>query len=140
MQLLTNTEELTYVRNRGFEPLMLFDVLTIDIDLRRSELRELFPKYSVENNNKFYRWFWENYPKTRRCEECGKELFNYYSWHVSHIVSRGSRPDLIAYDPINVNLLCYIHHQQWEDATKRPKMKIYRSNQSRIEKLSIIYP
>ena len=122
------------VRSRGFEPLMLFDTFSLSPNFRKEVIMDLFPRYSVQNNNRFYRWYWDNHKEPRICEETGQFLQNYWSGHVSHILPRGGYPQF-AYDPININLLSFGAHQNWGDPSKKRNMKIWESNQLRIDTL-----
>ena len=79
----------------------------------------------------YYRKAWDNSPKV--CEECGVVLKGYSATFVSHILARGSHPEL-ALHPLNHNILCYEHHHQWE-FSDRTKMKIFNKNQLTINKL-----
>lgn len=130
-QEVTTREEVDYIRERGHEPLMLWEVFDLPRSFRRELIEELFPHYSVKNNLRFYRWYWDNYPGERRCEECGVELLEYAAIHVSHILSRGNTAQY-AYDPMNCNLLCGRDHTRWGCPIERKSMNIYHANQVRI--------
>lgn len=68
------------------------------------------------------------------CEECGKELGDTPTgFCVSHIISKGARPDLY-FDKRNINILCPDHHRQWEFGI-RENMRIFARNQLTITEL-----
>lgn len=130
---LTERWEYDAAKSRGFEPLLFHSEFDVDFDLRMEIQRELFPEYSRENNAKFYRWVWDNWPTERKCEETGHPLYDYSPVFISHILSRGANPEK-AYDGRNVNLLSPAAHRQWESA-QRDQMRIYYSNQVRIDQM-----
>lgn len=102
------------------------------VSLRKEIQRELFGKgHTPEENEKFYRFCWKVYPHI--CQECMKPLHEYSAVYVSHILTRGANPEL-AHDPRNVNILCFRCHSVWENG-RRENMRIYLSNQSKIEHL-----
>ena len=117
--------------SRGFEPL-IDRRFELDTALRIQIQRKLFGKgHTPEENEKFYRWCWAHNPHI--CEETRKPLKEYSAVYISHILTRGAHPEL-AHDPRNVNILCLEAHNQWENGN-RESMRIYRSNQIRIEQL-----
>lgn len=129
---ITTREEYDYAVSRGYEPLIdgRFD---LDHALRVVIQREKFGTgHSPEENERFYRFVWEH--RTKICEECLRPLHQYSATFVSHILTRGANPEL-AHDPRNTNILCFAHHNQWEHATTRMGMRIYLSNQRKIEEL-----
>jgi len=135
---LDSREEYDYVRNeRGYEPLADFRTFSLPPELRYELLLEKFQKYNPKQTARFYRWYWETYPGSqdpRRCENCNTPLPLYSAVYVSHILTRGSYPFVeIAYDPRNINLLCFDCHRRWEDRTLRGDLHIFADNQARIE-------
>lgn len=66
-----------------------------------------------------------------------KPLREYSSVYVSHILTRGAHPDM-AHDPRNINILCFNHHNQWENGDRRA-MRIYEKNVETIELLKNEY-
>lgn len=125
--------EYDYAVERGYSP--LFDRrFEVNGTTRKAVIGRKFPKYTVQNNSKFYRWYWDNYQGERCCEECGMPLRSYSAVFVSHILTRNGHRH-IAYDPMNINLLCFEHHRQWEQQHLARKLRIYKSNQVRIDKL-----
>ena len=131
-----DTRELyDYARSRGYEPL-IDRHFSLEINLRVSIQRELFGTgHTPEENERFYRWCWEH--KLHVCEECMRPLREYSATYVSHILTKGAHP-AIAHDPRNVNILCFSHHNTWENG-RRENMRIYRSNMIVIETLKQEY-
>lgn len=128
--------EYEYVKGRGHEPLVLPYVFDMKPEVRYQVILGKWPVYNRKNTMKFYRWYWDNYPGPRKCEECGLPLLSYSAVYVSHILTRGSWPfPEVAYDPRNINLLCYDHHNHWERTDLRKTMRIFASNQLRIEQI-----
>lgn len=89
-----------------------------------------------------YKQVWDSV-YIHKCEECGKllgEIFeddtgkvlNIYIY--SHILTKASYPK-IRHIPLNINLLCWQHHHNWEFSTweEKKKMKIY--DEERIKEL-----
>lgn len=110
---------------------MMFEIFLLPPLLREELIRDIFSRYSTENNTRFYRWYWEKYPGETKCEECGSYLSAYSAHYVSHILPRGGYPQF-AYDPRNINLLCARCHDVWGDPARRKIMRIYDNNQERI--------
>lgn len=135
-----NSEEFNLIMSRGYNPLFISD-FTIDINLRIDIQREFFGHSVLSKGNipraneRFYRYMWENKP--HYCEECLKPLKNYSSAFISHILSRGSSPE-IAHDVRNINILCLPHHNQWENGLKET-MRIYSGNVKIINTLKTEY-
>ena len=131
-----DTRELyDYARSRGYEPL-IDRHFSLEINLRVSIQRGLFGTgHTPEENERFYRWCWEH--KLHVCEECMRPLHQYSATYVSHILTRSAHPAM-AHDPRNVNILCFSHHNTWENG-KRENMRIYRSNILVIETLKQEY-
>lgn len=130
--------EYDYIVSRGLEPLI--DArFKMAIPLRVEVQREKFGHCVFgrgENiqltNARFFRWIWEHKP--HYCEECMRPLREYSATYCSHILTRGAHPEM-AHDPRNINILCFKHHNQWEDAIKRKQMRIYEKNCRTIEEL-----
>lgn len=117
-----------YAVGRGYEPLLdaRFDV---KIDLRVQIQRDLFG--DLTDHNKFYRWVWDRKPHI--CEETIRPLSDYSAVYISHILTKGARPEM-AHDPRNVNILCLAAHNHWEFGD-RTQMRIYAKNLLTIQKL-----
>ena len=114
--LLTDREEYQFVTDRGFCPLLDYKRFTMDIRLRVEIQRELFG-YCVfgrgnipQANERFFRWIWEHKP--HQCEETLRPLSSYSAVYCSHILTRGSHPEM-AHDPRNINILCFEMHNRW---------------------------
>ena len=134
IKIETISEFLDY-QQRGYEPLANREV-EMPINVRRQAQAQLFGKgHSPAENERFYRYCWAH--KIPMCEECGKPLRYYSATYVSHILTRGSHPEM-AHDIRNVNILCFEHHQQWETGD-RQSMRIYEKNLRRIEQLKQEY-
>lgn len=133
---ITTKEEWKYCKSRGIEP-MRNKHFTMDINLRRQLQREIFGVGNTEEHNiKFYHYAWDCC-RVHVCEECGKPLRQYSSCYISHILSRGANADM-GYDLRNFNLLCFEHHQQWENGDRK-KMRIYNKNLKTINELKKDY-
>lgn len=134
--IVIDTRELyDYARSRGYEPLT-DKRFVLDINLRVSIQRALFGSgHTPEENQRFYRWCWEH--KSHICEECMRPLREYSATYVSHILTKGAHPET-AHDPRNVNILCFNHHNQWENGN-RESMRIYLGNARTIEQLKKEY-
>ena len=132
---ISTREEYRVCQNAGIEP--LFDKrVSMDIHLRVAIHRELFGTCNTpEENEKFYLWCWNHMP--HRCEETMRPLWQYSATYISHILTRGAHPEM-AHDPRNVNILCFEMHNRWENGD-RQNMRIYRSNQLRIQQLKEEY-
>lgn len=142
-----SVEEFEMIVRRGYDPLQDWKKFRLNISLRIQIQRELFGKSFISKgdvvaaNDRFYHWCWEN--NKQRCEECAAPLQEYSSKFISHIISRGARPEM-AHDPRNKNILCFNHHQQWEETDKKKKrnryqMNIYRTNLRIIQLLKTEY-
>lgn len=128
-------QEYVFCRSRGYEPL-IDKRFRMDTALRIRIQTRLFGKgHTPQENEKFYRWCWEHYP--HQCEETRKPLKEFSAVYISHILTRGAHPSL-AHDPRNVNILCLEAHNQWENGN-REAMRIYRSNQIKIQQLKKEY-
>ena len=136
--LLETRPEYDLVKNRGYEPLLPNKYFRLDIRLREQIQKELFGHCVIGRgsdimaaNERFFKWVWEH--KTHYCEECMKPLRGYSAVYCSHIITRGSHPE-IAHDPRNINILCFEHHNQWENG-KRERMRIFPGNEKIIKEL-----
>lgn len=137
---IDDRESYDYVLLRGYKPL-LDRRFSIDIVLRVQIQREIFGHCITGRgdipaaNERFFRWIWEHKP--HQCEECMKPLQNYSAVYCSHILTRGSHPEA-AHDARNINILCFEHHNQWENGDKT-KMRIYPGNIRIIETIKKEY-
>jgi len=137
---LATIEEYRLCVNNGFEPLIdkRFELpVDLRITIQRIEFghSELSKGNVMQGNQRYYRWVWNN--RLHRCEECGKPLREYSAVYVSHIITKGSHPE-IAHDPRNANILCPKHHDQWETGD-REKMRIFEKNTDLIQRLKKEY-
>lgn len=129
--------EYDYLVGRGFEPLIDSRFFRLDIRLRIELQKKIFGNgHTPAENEKFYRWVWDHKP--HYCECCMRPLPDFSATYVSHILTRGAFPEM-AHDPRNINILCFEHHNQWEQATTRKQMRIYAANQLRIQELKKEY-
>jgi len=136
--LIESRVEIDYLTENDFCPFFYpeFEILPA---LRKAYLKELFRANTQRNNVKFYRWVWRHYPLEHKCEECFRPLYEYSATFVSHIITKANAPH-IAYEPMNTNLLCGQCHHNWDGRKEtREKMRIFPSNQLRIEWLLSIY-
>jgi 5-methylcytosine-specific restriction endonuclease McrA len=136
--LIETEQEYEFVRRRGYEPLLPNRFFKMEINLRRRIQSRLFGhsesgrgKDTQAANERFFRWIWEH--KGHYCEECMKPLREYSAVYCSHIKTRGSHPEM-SIDPRNINILCFDHHNKWENG-KKEDMRIYESNQLIIQEL-----
>lgn len=133
-------EEFNIIHERGYSP-FLDKEFKMNIDFRIDLQREIFGNSILSKgdilqaNERFYRYVWKY--KSHYCEECLKPLINYSSSFVSHILSRGSSPEM-AHDIRNINILCLNHHNQWETGTKET-MRIFSGNKKIIKILKKEY-
>lgn len=129
-------EEYELALSHGYNPLQDWKKFNLFVPLRIEIQRQLFGRSVLsrgnvrEANQRFYVWSWEN--NEHYCEECGKPLQGYSAKFISHILTRGAHPEM-AHDPRNKNILCFQHHQNWEDERKRKDMRIYKTNLKIIE-------
>lgn len=115
---ITNREDYDALLKRGID--CLYDKrYHLEIGLRREIQREKFGKNDDEGNAKFYAYCIKHFPNV--CENCGKPIPHPWATNVSHILSRGSHPEM-AHDPRNVNILCWECHELWEHKTTRNKL------------------
>lgn len=124
---LNERHEYDYVKKHSSHEPLIHSSFKLSHELRIELQKEMWPKYSVENNQRFYKWFWNNYPDMHLCEETGIWLTEFSPVHISHILPRGSFPHM-AYDARNINLLSFDAHQQWGDPHRRKTMRIYERN------------
>ena len=141
--LITERCEYDYAVSRGFEPLIDTKHFRLDIRLRIELQREKFGHCVFGRgadimvaNARFFKWVWEHKP--HYCECCMRPLPEYSATYCSHILTRGAHPEM-AHDPRNINILCFKHHNQWEQETTRKGMRIYPANLLRIEELKQDY-
>lgn len=106
--------------------------------LRRDIQKQRFGGNNAEGNTKFYRYCLSSFPMV--CEHCGKPIRHPSAYNVSHILSRGSHPEM-AHDPRNINILCPECHDAWEHTTTRGRMNPWfvAKNEKRIEQLKQEY-
>lgn len=139
--LLTDRDEYQLCIQRGFCPLLDIRNFKMDIRLRIEMQREIFGHCIIGRgdipaaNERFFRWIWEHKP--HQCEETMKPLANYSAVYCSHILTRGSHPE-IAHDPRNINILSFESHNRWENGDRK-KMRIYPGNIKIIELLKSEY-
>lgn len=138
---ITDRYEYDYCIHKGYNPLVDLRNFSIDICLRVEIQKEIFGHCVIGRgdvtaaNERFYRWIWDNKP--HQCEECMKPLNNYSAVYCSHILARGAYPEM-AHDTRNINILCFEHHNQWENGDKK-MMRIYPQNLKLIELLKSEY-
>lgn len=124
-----------YCVAQGYEPLVDRRFVMAH-QLRVSVQREKFGTgHTPEENERFYRFCWKHKPHI--CEECMKPLKEYSATYISHIRTRGAFPEM-AFDCRNVNILCFNHHNQWENGDRK-SMRIYGVNEFTIENLEREY-
>jgi hypothetical protein len=76
----------------------------------------------IKKDNEFYKEIWAE--REHICEECGIYLGDVMNKvFMSHHLTKGSTPTQ-RYNKLNINLLCYQHHSDWEFGDKK-KMRIY---------------
>jgi len=137
-------EEYDLCLKHGINPLFWHRFIKIDINLRHTIQNSLFGIYELSKgnvllaNDKYYHYCFKH--STLRCENCGQKVFNnrnlnnvYSSTNISHIISRGSNPE-IAHDPRNHNFLCFNCHSKWENGNRK-EMLIYLDNKVIIQEL-----
>ena len=134
---VTNREDYDALLKRGID--CLYDKrYHLEIGLRREIQREKFGKNDDEGNAKFYSYCIKNFPHV--CENCGKPIEHPWATNVSHILSRGSHPEM-AHDPRNMNILCWECHQKFEHTTTRHYLNPWfvEKNERTIQKLKQEY-
>lgn len=135
MQSIETREEYDYCVKRGYEPLV-DERFPMSHELRREIQREKFGKNTMEDNQKFYKFCLHHLPLV--CKECGRPILYPSATNVSHILSRGSHPEM-AHDPRNVYILCAEHHEQYEHKPTRRRMRIFDMSEERIQMLKQEY-
>ena len=134
--LIDTREQYDLCKAHGIEPL-IDRRFAMEIRLRVSIQRELFGTgHTPEENERFYRWCWEHYPHI--CAECMRPLRQYSATYVSHIMTRGAHPEA-AHDPRNVRILCFNHHNQYEQRPTRKTMRIFADTERVISELKADY-
>ena len=139
--LITDRDEYQYCIQRGFQPLLDIRNFRLEIGLRVEIQREIFGHCVFGRgdipaaNEQFFRWVWEHKP--HQCEETMRPLANYSAVYCSHILTRGSHPE-IAHDPRNINILSFESHNRWENGD-RENMRIYQDNMRLIELMKSEY-
>ena len=146
-----NTIELKYIASiddyldelsLGNQPLSNWKKYAIDFLLRMDIQQQLFGKTQLSKGNiptanqKYYAWKWDN--SLNVCEECAKPLHNYSSYYISHILTRGSHPEM-AHDPRNSRILCDKCHDLTENEDTHRELKIYEVDLIIIEILKYEY-
>lgn len=136
--LIKTEEEYNMVVSRGYQPLLNNRFFLLDIDLREKLQKRIFGHCAIGRgrdimaaNDRFFHWVWDHKP--HYCEECMKPLHDYSAVYCSHILTRGAHPEM-AHDPRNINILCFRHHNQWENGDKK-SMRIYPGNMRIINEL-----
>lgn len=115
---ITNREDYDALLKRGID--CLYDKrYHLEIGLRREIQREKFGKNDDAGNALFYAYCIKHFPHV--CENCGKQIEHPWATNVSHILSRGSHPEM-AHDPRNTNILCWECHNAWEHKNTRYKL------------------
>ena len=79
-------------------------------------------KLKSDQDERFFQYVWDNSNKC--CTECGKVLGEFKRWYVHHILAKATHP-YFRYEPKNVIILCYQHHNEIESAISAPKLKVY---------------
>ena len=138
MKTEVNTrEEYDALLQRGIDALC-DDRYHLEIHLRREIQKEKFGGNNAEGNAKFYAYCLRHKPLV--CENCGKPIRNPSATNVSHILTRGAHPEM-AFDPRNINILCWECHNAWEHKTTRWKLRMWfvEKNDRTIEQLKQEY-
>ena len=139
--MITDRDEYQYCIQSGFQPLLDIRNFRLEIGLRVEIQREIFGHCVFGRgdipaaNERFFRWVWEHKP--HQCEETMRPLANYSAVYCSHILTRGSHPE-IAHDPRNINILSFESHNRWENGD-RENMRIYPGNMRLIELMKTEY-
>lgn len=140
--IINSMSDYEKISGMGFFPIYDWQRFEIDFQLRLSIQNQLFGKTElghgdvVKANQKFYEYAWF-ISETKICENCQHPLHYYSAKYISHILSRGSSPE-IAHDPRNFNLLCPDCHSQWETGNQS-KMIIRKANKRVINLLTLDY-
>ena len=136
-ELVTTREDYDILLARGID--CLYDRrFHLEIGLRRAIQKERFGGNNAEGNAKFYNYCLRHFAHV--CENCGKPITNPTATNVSHILTRGSHPEM-AHDPRNVNILCFDCHNLWEHKTTRDRLRLWfvEKNERTIEQLKQEY-
>lgn len=139
--LITDRQEYQYCIQKGHQPLLDIRNFQLEIGLRIEIQREIFGHCIFGRGNipaaneRFFRWVWEHKP--HYCEETMRPLNKYSAVYCSHIITRGSHPEM-SHDPRNINILSLESHNRWENGD-RQNMRIYKSNIQIIELLKREY-
>jgi|ETNmetMinimDraft_14_1059893.scaffolds.fasta_scaffold36302_3 hypothetical protein len=99
------------------------------------QVRIMIQNEMFKSDSQFYKYCWNNLPHF--CQETGLKLRTYSASFVSHILSRGSHPEM-RYDIRNINILSLPEHAKWE-SEKKIDMYIYKKNQTIITNLKNEY-
>lgn len=137
MTEISTREDYDALLARGIAP--LYDRrFHLEIGLRRQIQKEKFGGNNAEGNAKFYSYCLHHFPHV--CENCGKPLPNATATNISHILTRGSHPEM-AHDPRNINILCFDCHNLWEHKTTRDRLRLWfvEKNERTIEQLKQEY-
>lgn len=132
-RLINSIDEYLDMVKEGFHPLIDL-AFTMPISLRVEIQDTAFGDKKPKNDLRFYKWIWDRVEHI--CEETGTEIHVFRSIHFSHIISKGSHPEM-RYDPRNINLVLGSIHDIWEYGGEngRRKLRIYEMNEQRIELL-----
>ena len=135
---IRSTAEYDVIKNFWYHPLIYDTFFNIDIRTRITVINTLFGKPCPANDDRFFRWMWKHRPHV--CQEYFAPLHEYSAVHISHIITKGSHPEM-RYDPRNINILSLKAHNEWEFGTQeqRRKMNIYPQNQRIIKILKSEY-
>ena len=134
MKTEVNTrEEYDALLQRGIDALC-DDRYHLEIHLRREIQKEKFGGNNAEGNAKFYAYCLRHKPLV--CENCGVPIRHPSATNVSHILTRGAHPEM-AFDPRNINILCWECHNAWEHKNTRWKLRMWfvEKNERTIEEL-----
>jgi hypothetical protein len=100
--------------------------------IRSSKRTKAKRKRTVEKDTEFYQEIWDE--REHYCEECGRYLGEVWDRsYFSHILTKGAHPKLRRVK-LNIQTVCRHCHSIWEFGD-RTKMKTYRLNMERIQKL-----
>tara|TARA_R110000796_G_scaffold59008_2_gene135932 strand:- start:1288 stop:1734 length:447 start_codon:yes stop_codon:yes gene_type:complete len=105
-------------------------------------VKTLVPNTNNKNNKikadeEFYKKCFDT--SDHLCEECGCQLPTNFTdeegkviakWRYSHIIPKSIAPE-IRHTIKNINHLCIMHHQEWENGDKE-NMYIYSKNKARL--------
>jgi len=88
--------------------------------------------------NKDLEWYKEQWNKSsKRCMECGLLIRHFSPMFISHIITKGSFPQL-RHHPENCMIYCMNCHQTWEFGDRK-KMRTYDQAQEIAERLKREY-